>query len=76
VRAKNEYTEYFVNGNEIFDILLDIKDEINPLYVSEDFPQVADAVKRTVLYSTLRKRGQTPEEILKSAAKELRENQN
>jgi len=68
--AENEFTDYF--GTEIFDILLEIKDEINAPIITEKFPLAVDLLKRNVSFKAIRELSLTPEEALKEAAEELR----
>ncbi|MDQ0253265.1 arabinosaccharide transport system substrate-binding protein [Evansella vedderi] len=70
LREPNRFTEYF--GDGLFDMLLEIKDEINPLNITNNTPLARDLIETNVLHNTLRERSQTPEEALKQAADELR----
>lgn len=54
LKEKNKYTDYFQNGTGIFSVLLDIKDEINPIYLHEDFAKASDLVNRSVLFDALK----------------------
>ena len=66
----NQFTNYF--GTEIFDILLEIKDEINPVNVTENFPVGINLLISEVNFRALKERSETPEEVLKKVADELR----
>jgi arabinosaccharide transport system substrate-binding protein len=66
----NEFTEYF--GKEIFDILLEIKDEIHPVHYGELSPKIKDLYRTKIAYHVLELKDQTPKEALKAAATELR----
>ena len=66
----NKYTEYF--GSDIFDTLLQVKDEINPVNVGELAPQVKDIYGSATGYHVLLENDQTAEEALKALAEELR----
>jgi arabinosaccharide transport system substrate-binding protein len=66
----NKYTEYF--GTEIFDILLQVKDEINPVNVGELAPQVKDIYRSTTAYHVLLENDRAADEALKELAEELR----
>ncbi|MCY8619975.1 arabinose-binding protein, partial [Bacillus haynesii] len=68
----NQYTEYFQNGQRIFSVLLDIKDEINPLYLTEDYAKTSDLINRNVLYEALKTKSKTPKEALDKAAAEVK----
>ncbi len=54
LKEKNKYTDFFRNGTSIFSSLLEIKDEINPIYLHEDFSKAADLVVRQVLFDALK----------------------
>lgn len=66
----NKYTDYF--GTGIFGMLKKIKDEINPIVFTEKYPAAVSLVQKSVVFKALQEKSQTPEEALKSAAKELR----
>ena len=70
MKSDNQYTDYF--GKEIFTILLQVKDQINPINVSEKFPKSCDLVKKDILFKSLKEGSQTPEQALKAAAAELK----
>jgi len=67
--ADNKYTDYF--GKGIFDMLLEIKDEIHPTNIPEIYPAAIDIIKRDVVFKSIREQSLTPEEALKEAANEL-----
>lgn len=69
-QPSNKYTEYF--GTEIFDVLMQVKDEINPVNVGELAPQTKDIYRATTAYHVLTLNDQTAEEALKLLAEELR----
>mgnify|MGYP000878496482 CR=1 FL=1 len=71
MREDNMYTDYF--GKDIFTMLLEIKDEINPTVITDKYPLAIDLLKKNVCFKALRELSQTPEEALKEAAKELRQ---
>src|SRR5699024_9169099 len=70
VRESNKYYDFF--GDGIFDVLLEIKDEINPLNITEDTPEVQTEYNTNVAENVLRQQSQTPEEALKQAAENVR----
>lgn len=70
MKANNDYTDYF--GKGIFDILLEIKDEINPTVITEKYPKAIDLLKKNVSFKALKEQSMTPEEVLKEAAEELK----
>lgn len=69
LREANKFTEYF--GDNIFDVLLEIKDEIEGVHITEKTPQISDALKTTILYRTLVEK-EDPEKVLKEAEKEIK----
>ncbi|AMQ75050.1 MULTISPECIES: ABC transporter substrate-binding protein [Bacillus] len=71
LKEKNKYTDFFRNGTSIFSSLLEIKDEINPIYLHEDFSKAADLVVRQVLFDALKTQEKTPKEALDEAAEQL-----
>ncbi|AGA23790.1 MULTISPECIES: ABC transporter substrate-binding protein [Bacillus] len=73
LKEKNKYTDYFQNGTGIFSVLLDIKDEINPIYLHEDFAKASDLVNRSVLFDALKSQQKTPKQALDRAAGELKQ---
>lgn len=66
----NKYTDYF--GKEIFDVLMQVKDEINPVNMGELVPLVKDTYRTTTGNAVLMEQSQTAEEALKQLAEELR----
>ncbi|MEK3888218.1 ABC transporter substrate-binding protein [Bacillus sp. FSL K6-3431] len=72
VKADNKFYQFF--GNDIFDTLLDVKDEINAVNITEYTPEVANEINTNVFDSVLRQQSQTPEEALKQAAKTIKSN--
>jgi len=66
----NKYTEYF--GTEIFDILMQVKDEIHPVHYGELSPKIKDLYRSKIVYHVLELKDQTPAEALHAAAAELR----
>ena len=65
VLESNKYFEYF--GDDIFDTLTEIKDEINAINVTESTPDVAHELNTTTLNSVLRDGELTAEEALNQA---------
>ncbi|WP_026485756.1 ABC transporter substrate-binding protein [Caldanaerobius polysaccharolyticus] len=71
----NKYTQYFVNGKDIFKILLSsTKGNVTSLRSTELNPTANDLLANQVLYKVLRTNKATPEQALKAAADELRKN--
>lgn len=67
VREDNKFYQYF--GNDIFDTLLSIKDEIPGIHVTENYPDVLTELNTNTLNNVLRQKNQSPEEALKQAQK-------
>jgi arabinosaccharide transport system substrate-binding protein len=67
----NKFTEYYRN-KDIFGMLLQVKDEINPVNMGEKIPPLIDKLKSTVMIQALQQKTKTPAEALKAAAAELR----
>ncbi|MBS4178212.1 ABC transporter substrate-binding protein [Lederbergia citrea] len=72
VKADNKFYQFF--GNDIFDTLLDIKDEINAVHITPQTPEVQNEINTVVFDSVLRQQSQTAEEALKEAADKIRSN--
>ncbi|MCT2535392.1 ABC transporter substrate-binding protein [Aquibacillus koreensis] len=72
VLESNKYFEYF--GDDIFDTLTEIQDEINAINVSPHTPEVATEINTNTLNNVLRAGSETPEEAL-NAAQEAVESQ-
>lgn len=68
----NMFTDYFVNGIDLFDVLLEIKDEINPTVITDIYPAAINLLKSEASYRAIAQQTATPEEILKQIAEELR----
>ena len=73
LKESNQFTEYF--GDGLFDMLIEIKDEINPLNITSETPLARDLIETNVLHNVIREQSQTPEEALHDAAEELRSRQ-
>ena len=64
-------------GNEVvFNILLQMKDEIKSPNMGELITAAQDLVNSNVMFKALKDQSQTPEQALKAAAEELRKQQN
>jgi arabinosaccharide transport system substrate-binding protein len=70
--APNKFTEYFQNDN-IFKMLLTVKDEIYPVTLTEKTPDLTDMVRNTIMVQVLQDRSKTPAQALKEAADQLRQ---
>ena len=71
MKEPNKFTEYFLN-KDIFGMLLQVKDEINPVSIGEKTPQVIDKVKSTVMIQALQQKVKTPAAALKESADQTR----
>jgi arabinosaccharide transport system substrate-binding protein len=69
VKEPNKFTEYF--GDNIFETLKEVKDEINAVNVGEKTPAASDVVKKTVLFRALNDL-EDPAKLLKEAQSELK----
>jgi arabinosaccharide transport system substrate-binding protein len=70
LRESNKFTDYF--GDGIFDMMLEIKDEIHSPNIGEKTTIMNDHVTSNVLYHALRTRNKSPAEALRDAAQEVR----
>lgn len=70
VQADNAYYQYF--HDDIFDILLDIRDEISGVNITELTPTAQQVIETNTLYTTLRSSRMSAEEALIQAADEIR----
>ncbi|MGP4062079.1 ABC transporter substrate-binding protein [Halobacillus sp. H74] len=73
VKQDNKYYDYF--GDGIFDMLIDVKDEINEIHLTEHTPDVATEYNTNVAENVLRQQSQSPEEALNEAADKIRDMQ-
>ncbi len=70
MRKENRFYEYF--HDDIFDILLEIRDDINDLNITEQTPNAQQEIHTQVMHSVLRDQSRTPEEALHDAAEAVR----
>lgn len=70
MRADNRYFRYF--HDDIFDILLDVRDEITDLNITDYSNAAFQELDSTTLHSALRAMNQSPEDALRQAAQEVR----
>jgi len=71
LQEPNKFTEFFLN-DDLFATLLEIKDEINPVSITAQTPDLTDLIRHTVMFQALQTREKTPEQALTDAANELR----
>lgn len=60
--GNNEYFDFF--GDDIFTMLLELRDEVNPLNIGERTPDITHELSTNVFDSVLRQDSQSPEEAL------------
>ncbi|WP_226037732.1 ABC transporter substrate-binding protein [Aquibacillus saliphilus] len=70
--ADNKFYQFF--GDDIFDTLLDIRDEINAVNITEHTPDVGTEMNTNVLPEVLRQQDLTPEESLNRAQETIEGN--
>lgn len=69
LKEANKYTDYF--GPNIFDVLVDIKGEIEGVNITEDTPAVFDAVDTQIVFRALVDM-EDPAKVLDDVAKQLK----
>lgn len=69
LKEENKFTEYF--GPNIFDTLLEVKDEIEGVNIGEKTPDVSNALKTTILFQALNDM-EKPEKVLKEAQSQIK----
>ncbi|MBS4219232.1 sugar ABC transporter substrate-binding protein [Bacillus sp. FJAT-49711] len=72
VKVDNKFYQYF--GDNIFDVLLEVKDEINPVKITEYTPDVATEINTNTVNNVIRQQTQTAEEALKQSQKTIEAN--
>jgi arabinosaccharide transport system substrate-binding protein len=68
--AANKYTDFF--GMGIFDRLLEVKNEISPIQITDNYPAAINLIITDISFKALKEKSGTPAEVLKQAADELR----
>jgi ABC-type sugar transport system, periplasmic component len=68
LREPNKFTDYF--GDDIFDVLLEVKDEIEGVVVNEQTPPISDAFRTSVLVRILQD-GEDPVKVLEETQSQL-----
>lgn len=69
-QQENEYTAYF--GNDLYDTLISIKDDIRSPHYGSLSPRIFTAVNTQLQFNVLRRNSQAPEAALNKAAEEMR----
>ncbi|MDD3902678.1 MAG: sugar ABC transporter substrate-binding protein [Sphaerochaeta sp.] len=67
MNAPNKFTKFFIN-DDIFGMLLEIKDEIMGVNIKEKLPAVIDRLKSSVMIQSLQQQNKTPYQALKEAS--------
>jgi len=70
MHSDNEYSEFFHDG--IFDMLLDIRDDVASVHMNENIPDVLDEIDTNVMHNVIYEGNQTAEEALRNAAETVR----
>ncbi|SDB82322.1 L-arabinose-binding protein [Pelagirhabdus alkalitolerans] len=70
IRADNEIYDFF--HDDIFDILLDIRDDVVGVHMNQYTPDVLDEIDSNVMFNVIRQESQTPREALEQAAESIR----
>jgi arabinosaccharide transport system substrate-binding protein len=70
LKQDNRFSDFF--GKGIFEMLLQIKGEIDSPNNKEKIPIASDLVKKNVMFKVLEEKSATPEQALKEAAAEVR----
>lgn len=71
MREDNVYYQYF--HDDIFDVLLSVKDNVAGIHLSEYTPDVLTEIDSNIMHNVLREKSQTPEEALKQSADTIRQ---
>ncbi|PPA69905.1 ABC transporter substrate-binding protein [Jeotgalibacillus proteolyticus] len=71
MREDNVYYQYF--HDDIFDILLGIRDNVGGIQINEYTPDVLTEIDTNIMHNVLREQNQTPEEALKQSADTIRQ---
>jgi arabinosaccharide transport system substrate-binding protein len=71
LKEDNKFTQYFLNGKNIFDVELEIQHEIEGVNIGEKTPNVSNAIKTTVMTQALVDK-KDPEKVLKDAASQIK----
>lgn len=70
MKAENKFTDFY--GTGVFDMLMNLRDELPSINITEKFPNAQTLVQSSVVFPVLSEQSMTPEEALKAAAEELR----
>lgn len=67
----NKFTGYFANGNEIVSLMIQLKNEINPVNYGKLFPLLKDIYRSETAYNVFAAKKQTPKEAMDQLQQEL-----
>jgi arabinosaccharide transport system substrate-binding protein len=70
IQADSEFYEYF--NDDIFDLLLDIRDEVEGVNITANTPDVLDEIDTNVMFNVIREETQSPQEALDQAEDSIR----
>ncbi|MBM7540935.1 ABC transporter substrate-binding protein [Amphibacillus cookii] len=70
IREDNDFYRYF--HDDIFDILLDIRDDVVGVHMTPYTPDVLEEIDSNIMFNVLRQQSQTPEEALQQATESVR----
>lgn len=70
MKEENRFTEYFLNGVDLFEVLAEVKDEILPINVGELYPATQTAFQKSVVFNVFSE-NMAPADALKAAQDEI-----
>jgi arabinosaccharide transport system substrate-binding protein len=70
IAEDNKFYQYF--GTDIFNTLLEVREEIDSINITADNPLVQQQISTNILNNVLRTQSETPEEALTKVANEIR----
>ncbi len=72
LQRENKFTNYFTNGTAIFEEVLKVRNEINPVYMSPQVPDIIGIIQSEVMYQALNDQSKSPRRALEDAADSIR----
>lgn len=66
LQEDNKYFQYF--HDDIFDMLLDIRDEVGSVHMTDNIPDVLEEINTNVMHEVIRENSKTVQEALEDAA--------
>ncbi|QKS70021.1 extracellular solute-binding protein [Paenalkalicoccus suaedae] len=70
ILADSPFYEYF--NDDIFELLLDIRDEVQGVNITTNTPDVLNEIDTNVMFNVIREQSQTPQEALEQAEESVR----